>query len=420
MAAKGIHEKIAQANQKVVDIFVNGQPVWIDVQPAGSVVPDMPDNMILYAGPVIDKEDIVLPVRNAICGAAVHEGLAPDLEAAWAMVMRGEILLDAAQNHNCANGAAMATSASMPVCVVRDAVNGTCGFCVPHPGNKREVLRWGFYNESIERDMVWFRDVFGPGISAALRHMGGMNLKELLAKTAGMGDENHVRQPASSMAMDLMLISALTEVDVAGRDEIIRFLAGNDRFSLHVMMAASQCAMAAAKKVPYSSVMVGFGGNGVELGIQMAGTGNTWYTVPAPKILGMFLNPTYTEEDILGFLGDSCVTEVYGFGGFSAIAGPAFVIMTGDTFEEARRRTERARSLSLGEHKLPVPWDGNRGLPCAIDVRRVVAQNQAPISHGGSTLKNGGQGGAGSAELPMEMFRQALMALSRAVSEEEK
>ena len=140
-----IAEKINQANQQVIDIFVKGQPIWTDVCPAGSVIPDMLPNMILYAGPVIEKERIVLPVKNAICGAAVHEGLASTMEEAWKKVMAGDI--DAAQNHNCADGACMATSASMPVCVVEDRIYGGKGFCVPHPGNKREVLRWGYYNE---------------------------------------------------------------------------------------------------------------------------------------------------------------------------------------------------------------------------------------------------------------------------------
>ena len=81
--------------------------------------------------------------------------------------------------------------------------------------------------------------------------------------------------------------------------------------------------------------------------------------------------------------------------------------------EEARRRTERARAVALGEHKFaPIPWDDYRGFPAAIDIRKIVATNVAPISHGGSTLIAGGQGGAGSAALPMEMFRKALIAFA--------
>lgn len=164
-----------------------------------------------------------------------------------------------------------------------------------------------------------------------------------------------------------------------------------------------------AKEIPLSTVMAGMGGNGVEFGIQLSGTGNRWYTAPAPVIHGMLLKPSYTEEDLLGYLGDSCVTEVYGLGGMSSIAGPAYARFTGATFAEAKERTEKARAVSLGEHTFaPIPWDEYRGFPVGIDARKVVGYNILPISHGGSALKTGGQAGAGAAELPLECFREAL------------
>lgn len=42
----------------------------------------------------------------------------------------------------------------------------------------------------------------------------------------------------------------------------------------------------------------------------------------------MFLKPSTTRDDLLGYLGDSCVTEVYGLGGMSSIAGPAYARFT--------------------------------------------------------------------------------------------
>ena len=151
-----------------------------------------------------------------------------------------------------------------------------------------------------------------------------------------------------------------------------------------------------------------------ESGIQLAGTGNRWYTTKAPVIQGTFLNPSYTEADLLGYLGDSCVTEVYGLGGMSAIAGPAYLRMTGSTIAEARSRTEKARAVSLAEHTFaPIPWDDFRGFPVGLDARRVVGLNILPISHGGSALKKGGQGGAGAAELPVDCFKDALRAIHK-------
>lgn len=229
-----------------------------------------------------------------------------------------------------------------------------------------------------------------------------------------MGDENHNRQPAASMCLALQIIPWMLDDPDPQRDEMIRHFAANDRFFLHPMMAGVESVTESIKKIPLSTVVAGMAGNGVEFGIQLAGTGNRWYTTKAPVIQGTFLNPSYTEADLLGYLGDSCVTEVYGLGGMSAIAGPAYLRMTGSTIAEARSRTEKARAVSLGEHTFaPIPWDDFRGFPVGLDARRVVGLNILPISHGGSALKKGGQGGAGAAELPVDCFKDALRAIHK-------
>ena len=413
-----LEHKINEANQKVMEIFLNGRPKWIDVKPAGEVIPGMGKNLILVAGPPIESELRVKPVQVAICGAAVYEGLAANMEEAWKKVLSGDIQVASGQDYGCACGAAMATSATMPVIVCEDTVYGGRGFCVPHPGPSMQVLRWGFYDEKVQEDLVWFRDHFGPALGATVRAAGGVDLHTLLTRTAGMGDENHNRQPAASMAMALDLLQFMLDLDFPHKTRIIKEYTSNDRFFLHVMMAGVESVVASAKNTPMSTVMVGMGGNGTEFGLQFSGTGNQWFTTKAPLILGRFLNPTYTEDDIVGFLGDSCVTEVYGLGGMSAIAGPSYVRLTGATFAEAKRRTEAARAVSLGEHKFaPVPWDDFRGFPVGVDMRKVVGLNILPTSHGGSTLKVGGQGGAGFAEFPMECFRKGLVAFSNSLKE---
>lgn len=410
-----IRAKIEEANQRVTEIFMKARPVWTKIAPAIDVIPGMEKNKILVAGPPIAVEDITIPVRTAVCGAAVHDGLAKTPREAWEKVEAGEIIIDSAQNHDCGCSAAMATSASMPVIVCEDPVYGGVGYAPIHPGNSPKVLRWGFYDEEIEAHLRWFRDYYSVALDEAVRNAGGIDIVQILAKTAGMGDENHNRLFASSMFLDLELIAQLAKVSAPRRDEVIAELAVNDRFFLHVLMAAAESVTASAKKVPFSTVMVGMGGNGVEFGIQVAATGNRWYTAEAPLILGSFLNPTYTVEDMLGYLGDSCVTEVYGLGGMAAVSSPAYVRMTGGTLEDARERTNRARTVSLGEHTFnQVTWDDFKGSPVAIDVRKVVALNTLPISHGGSGLKKGGQAGAGSCELPLECFKKAL----RGVAEE--
>ena len=112
-------------------------------------------------------------------------------------------------------------------------------------------------------------------------------------------------------------------------------------FFLHVLMAAAESVTASAKKVPFSHRHGGYGRKRRRVRqSRVAATGNRWYTAEAPLILGSFLNPTYTVEDMLGYLGDSCVTEVYGLGGMAAVSSPAYVRMTGGTLEDARERNQ--------------------------------------------------------------------------------
>lgn len=404
-----IEQKVNAANDRVMDILLNGRPVWTDVRRALDVIPGMTPDTILVPGPPLPAEQIVPPIRTSICGAAVHEHLAPTTEAAWQMVLDGRIRIESAQDHACGCAACMVVSASMPVIVAEDPVFGGAGYAPIHPGPNPKVLRWGLYDKEVERDLQWMRDDFGPALGAAVRAAGGIDIVNVLAKTAGMGDENHNRQPAASMYLALQVIPAFLTVQHPQRDGMIRFLAENDRFFLHVMMAGVEALTVKAKEIPLSTVMAGMGGNGVTFGIQLAGTGNRWYTAPAPVIEGMFLKPTTTKDDLLGYLGDSCITEVYGLGGMSSIAGPAYARFTGATFADAKDRTERARAVSLGEHTFaPIPWDDFRGFPVGIDARKVVGYNILPISHGGSALKTGGQAGAGAAELPLECFKAAL------------
>lgn len=413
-----IRERIEQANAKAADILTKGRPTWIDVQPAIDVIPGMTENTVLIAGPPITVENIVGPVKTAICGAIVYEGKAKSLEDAWDLVLSGVITIGAAQDYNCACGACMATSATMPVAVVEDKYSGDRGFCVPHPGNKPHVLRWGYYDEEIQEDLEWFRDFYCPAIGEAVRKAGGIDLINVLSRTAGMGDENHNRQPAASMSMALQLIQVMTDCDFPKKDAIIKEFAANDRFFLHVMMAGAESVLASIKELDYCTVMTAMGGNGVEFGMRFAGTGKQWFTVKAPLIKGLFLKPTYTDDDLLGFLGDSCVTEVYGLGGMSAIAGPGYVCLAGGTYADAKNRTEDARAVSIATHNFaPVPWDEGRGFPVGVDMRKVIGLNILPTSHGGGTLKVGGQGTMGFAKLPLDCFKQGLEAFSKKINE---
>ena len=249
-----IEERVNEANRQVLEILTKGRPRWVDVRPALEVIPGMTPETILMPGPSIETERITPPLRTSICGAAIHEGLAKTKEEAWKLVEEGKIMVASSQNYNCGNAACMVTSASMPVIVVEDSMYGGKGFAPIHPGPNPKCLRWGLYDEEVEADLSWFRSDYGPALSQAVRASGGVDLITILSKTAGMGDENHNRQPAASMCLALQLIPYLLEIDHPQKNKIIKDFAANDRFFLHVMMAGVESLTAKCKGIELSTV----------------------------------------------------------------------------------------------------------------------------------------------------------------------
>ena len=414
-ASRTISERIEDANRRAADILTKAQPTWVDVMPARDFIPDFKENLVLFSGPPLDPRHALKPVRNAIAGAAVQEGLAKTVEEAWEMVLRDEIVLGAALDYKSAGGGFSPVTASTPVLVVEDTATGSRGCCVIYEGSEADLLRWGFYTPKIASRLTWFQDELGPVLGEMVRAMGGLNIRNILARATGMGDENHYRNTASNALMMFQMLPALVELplkhDVLKR--VTRFLGGYERFFLHVLLGGAVAVTNAVKGIECCTLMIAIGGNGYEFGMKFADTGDQWFPVKAPKFTGVYLNPKWTDDDVCPFIGDSCMVEAYGFGGLAAAAGAAVVRMTGGDFRDALRRTEEARQVCVASHDwAPIPWLDFQGPPYGIDMRKVVGTGIAPIVHGGMAHVNGGQGGGGYCRLPMDCFVQGLRAFA--------
>lgn len=93
-------------------------------------------------------------------------------------------------------------------------------------------------------------------------------------------------------------------------------------------MPAAKAAADAARAIPGSSLVVAMARNGHEFGIQLAGTGEHWFTAPAPIPDGLYLTG-YGRDDANPDIGDSTVTETVGMGVFAMAAAPAIVQFVG-------------------------------------------------------------------------------------------
>src|SRR2546422_10230758 len=68
--------RIDEANQLAVKRILDSQPVLIGIAPAAEMIPGMRRNLILHAGPPITWDRMSGPLRGAVIGGLIFEGLA--------------------------------------------------------------------------------------------------------------------------------------------------------------------------------------------------------------------------------------------------------------------------------------------------------------------------------------------------------
>jgi hypothetical protein len=409
------HHDVDAANQRALERLVGAQPVLVDVRPALDVIPGMTRDTILHAGPPIAWERMSGPMRGAVLGALLVEGLATSIEDAERLAASGDIRFDPCHHHNTVGPMAGVTTASMPVFVVENRGHGNRAYSTLNEGLGR-VLRYGAYGSEVLDRLRWFREGLGPALGEVLRRAGGLDLRALIAQALQMGDECHNRNRAATALLIKALAPHVAALDrpAAERERILAFAAGNDHFFLNIGMAACKAATDAAHGVPGSSLVTTMARNGTDFGIRISGLGDRWFTGPADVPVGLYF-PGYGPADSNPDIGDSAITETAGLGGFAMGGAPAIVQFVGGTPADALRTTRLMYEITLAEHEVyRMPALDFRGTPAGIDVRLVMATGILPQINTGIAHRQPGVGqiGAGLVRPPLACFADALRALA--------
>jgi hypothetical protein len=202
--------------------------------------------------------------------------------------------------------------------------------------------------------------------------------------------------------------------DAADVAESLRFIGGNDHFFLNLAMPACKLALDAARDTAGSTMVVAMSRNGTDFGIQVAGTGDEWFTGPAQVADGLYLGD-YGPDDANADIGDSAITETAGIGGFAMATAPAIVRLVGGSVPDALATTRRMHEITLGENpRWSVPVLEFQGTPTGIDVAKVCRTGILPQINTGMAGKVAGTGqvGAGLVTPPAEIFPTALARLA--------
>ncbi len=415
------HPRVEAANRQAFEAYLSSEPMIEGIAVARDAIPGMHGQMMLHAGPPVVWEKMCGPMQGAILGAVLLEGWARDLDGAAKLAASGKIGFAPCHHHAAVGPMAGIISPSMPVWVVRDVKSGRRSF-----GNLNEglgkVLRFGANGPEVIARLKWMARKLAKVLKAAVEVSGEIELKPLIALALNMGDEAHNRNAAATSLLLKRLVPATLRSKASRADAtaVVDFIAGNDHFFLNLSMTACKAMLDAARGVAGSSMVTVMARNGVEFGIQMSGTGDRWFTTPAPVVGGLYF-PGYSRADAAPDLGDSAITETAGLGGFAMAAAPAIVKFVGGTPDQAIANTAAMAHITIGRNSgFALPQMNFAGTPAGIDARKVVDTGILPVINTGIAHRHAGVGqiGAGITRAPLECFTKAVKALASTVPDE--
>lgn len=405
---------ISDANEEALSRVVAADPVLADVRPAGEAIRGLGEGVLLHAGPPIGWERMCGPLRGAIAGAAVFEGWAEDLAAGEALAASGGIAFHPNHHFDAVGPMTGVTTRSMPVMIVENRRFGNRAHCALNEGLGK-VMRFGGNDGEVLGRLRWLAERLAPALSAALRSMGGLPLKGLIARGLAMGDEMHQRNAACTSLFMRETAPALarTAGGAEGLEEVFSFMGGNDQFFLNAAMAAGKAVMDPARGIEGSSIVTAMCRNGTDFGIRVSGTGDAWFTAPVEMPRGLYF-PGFGEEDANPDMGDSAIIETMGLGGFAMAAAPAVVGFVGaGRAADALNYTRAMWEITQGRNpEWSIPALDFQGVPTGIDVMKVVRLGVAPVINTGIAHREPGVGqvGAGVVRAPLSCFERALEA----------
>ncbi|MDX1301426.1 DUF1116 domain-containing protein [Photobacterium sp.] len=413
LAQPEIAERINSANEEAVRRIIESHPLLVGYERAIDVVPGMTKTTILHAGPPVCWEDMNGPMRGAVSGALIFEGLASNMDEAFKLAASGEITFSPCHEHDCVGSMAGITSASMYMHVVENKTFGNVAY-TNLSEQMAKILRMGANDESVIERLIWMRDVLGPMLKAAMDKAEPIDLRLMLAQALHMGDECHNRNNAGTVLLAQALTPLILETDFSTEEKraVFDFIASSDYFSGPTWMAMCKCALDAGHGVENSTIVTTMARNGVEFGIRISGIpGFTWFTGPAQKVVGP-LFAGYKPEDSGLDIGDSAITETYGIGGFAMATAPAIVALVGGTIDDAINYSITMDEITTALNpNVTIPLLNFKGISSGIDIRKVLETGILPIINTAIAHKEPGVGmiGCGITNPPVECFEKALI-----------
>jgi Protein of unknown function (DUF1116) len=411
-------DKIEIANKEAIKRILNAKPFLIGMGKALDVIPGMKKNLLLHAGPPVTWDKMCGPMKGAVIGALIYEGIASGTQEAEQIASSGKIDFSPCHEHSTVGPMAGIVSPSMPVFILENEAYGNKAYGTMNEGLGK-VLRYGAFSSDVIDRLKWMEHVLYPALKTTLEKSGKIDLKNIIAQALHMGDEVHNRNRAATSLLYRILAPSIVKY-VENKNtaiDVLEFINRNDHFFLNLSMAVSKVSLDPARNIDYSSIVVVMARNGTEFGVQLSGTGDAWFTGPSPVPDALYFQG-FSKEDANPDIGDSSITETNGLGGFAIAASPAIVQFVGGNTKDAVNYTMKMYEITAAENNIyKIPYLNFRGTPTGIDVIKVVEKSVLPFIDTGVAHKNAGIGqiGAGVLSAPSEPFINALIGLTNKI-----
>ena len=406
---KPIKNRIEEANNIATEKILKSRPLLLDIKPAIDGLPNMKKNSIFHAGPPIEWKRMCGPMRGAIVGTMIYEGLVENWTQAVKMIEYEEIEFSPNHDHDAVGPMAGVISPSMPVLVVKNDTYGN----ICYGRFVEDRVQFGRFDMDAVKSLKFWSETLAPSLGKAIRKSKGLDLKSIMAKALHMGDELHNRPAAGTLLFASVVMPYL--IEVVDRDNLVKiakYFSENEIFFLCMSMAACKATMNAASEIEYSTLVTAMARNGTDFGIKVSALGNQWFVGPASIIDGVYF-PGYGSDDANLDMGDSAITETAGIGGFALADSPAILSLIGGSAEDAIKYTKQMRQITMTLNDMfSLPILDFEGTGTGIDLRKVLSTGILPVIDTAIAHKEPGIGmiGAGLVRPPMDAFKKALHA----------
>ena len=430
-----------EANQIVVDRLTRAEPVLIDVQKAGDVLPGMRPNMVLMGGPTVPWSDYDGTARMTILYASMYEGLASSVEDAEAKIERGEIIVASGHPHGLAATNCAVCTASMPMLVVEERVTGKRAYSNFFEGDAPRRLGTGYYGDDVIERMRFVDDVLAPTVGDAVRRMGGIEVMPIVRHGQRLGDDMHVRTSASNLKFLEVLKPAFALLGAEREEDVRRTAAFIEKESysfFRVWLAATKAICDGAGDVEGSSIVTSMAMSARNFAIRVSGLGDQWFFGPHPRFEGRlrhgsddkgrvverfhvasstddegeWITPDQPLHKDCRFPGTDCMLgECLGLGAFACASSPALQIWQGVSVDKLAARNAAMYDITWGEHPdFMIRRLGSRGSPIGIDLFKVLERGLTPMLNGILIRKDFTIFATGILWAPIECFELAAKA----------